>query len=445
MTFTSPLTATFNSSDVIPDVTAVEDCGNGPTPIKVSLLSDTTNGTCPLIVTRMSAAADDCGDMFTNIQTLTINCPPPPCSCVLSFTTPSTLTVCDGDTIPGVVAMEKCASGLSTTVPTSFLGAMTNGSCPKIITRTNTAMDNCGNLYTNVQTITVNCRGSICGHIFADCDGSGDLTTGDVGLSNVVVNLLNANGAVIGTTKTDVKGGYCFNSLAGGNYTVSVTAPTGYSQTAGTTSYHWKDTYGRICWQENDGYIHCTSSGTECWWDKSSNCHWKDSYGRDCWKDNWGNTHCQPCSYQSCNVSTYNNKITVMLTNCTSKLDVDFAYTGSKPCLSVTCSTPSYVKCGTSYTYTCTVVNTGNVCFTGGTVCHTIGNCNSWGGWNNGCTTINDQCPPLSPGQKCTFTHKCTSSSWNQGTIGCQANVNCYTGKSGNCSGQNTCYSQCGW
>jgi len=368
---------------------------------------------------------------------------PPPCNCTLSFTSPSSITNCAGDTIPPMTAVESCSPGLSNSVPVTVMSATTNGTCPSIITRVGVAQDDCGNLYTNTQVITVNCRGSICGHIFADCDGSGDLTQGDVGLSNVVVTLLDSNNKALGTQATDANGGYCFTNLAGGNYTVSVTPPAGYSQTAASTSYHWKDGYGRNCWFENDGYIHCLSSGTECWWDKNNCCHWKDYYGRDCWKDNYGNIHCQPCSYQSCNVTTYNNKICVTLSNCVSKTDVDFAYTGSRSCLQVTCSVPNYVKCGQSYTYTCTVVNNGNVCFTGGKVCHTIGNC-GWGGWNN-CCTVYDDCPPLSPGQKCTFTHKCTTSYWNCGTIGCQANVNCYTSKYGNCSGQNTCYTSCGW
>jgi len=365
----------------------------------------------------------------------------PPCTCTLTFISPPSLTLCAADTIPPVVAAQTCAGGISNTVPVVFVGAATNGTCPTIITRTNSAMDSCGTAYTFVQTITINCQGNICGHVFADCDGSGDLTKGDVGLSKVVVSLLNSN-KVVGTVATDSNGGYCFTNLPGGSYTISVTPPSGYSQTAASTSYHWKDNYGRTCWQENDGYIHCVSSGTECWWDKGNNCHWKDSYGRDCWKDYWGSTHCQPCSYQSCNAPTNNNKICLTLTNCTSKTDVDFAYTGTKSCLSVSVCAPSYVKCGQSCTYTCTVTNTGNVCFTGGTVCHQIGNCGYYG-WNN-CQNIYDNCPPLSPGQSCTFTHKCTFNSWNCGTVGCQSTVNCNS-HNGNYSCQSSCYSQCGW
>jgi hypothetical protein len=367
----------------------------------------------------------------------------PPCNCVLTFNSPSTITNCAGDKIPDAVASENCGSG-ATSVPVTVIGAVTNGVCPQIITRTNAATDDCGNLHIFVQTITVNCKGSVCGHIFADCDGSGDLTAGDIGLSNVVVTLVNSANAVLGTQKTDANGGYCFTNLAGGVYTVLVTPPSGYSQTAASTSYHWKDNYGRICWGENDGYIHCLSSGTECWWDKSNNCHWKDGYGRDCYKDNYGNTRCQPCGYQSCNATTYNNKLTITLTNCTALTDVDFAYTGSKACVSVSVCSPSYVKCGQTCTYTCTVVNNGNVCFTGGKVCHTIGNC-SYYGWGSGCTTVTDNCPPLSPGQSCTFTHKYTCSSWNYGTVGCQSSVTCYQKNGSYCNQSSSCYTQCGW
>ncbi len=367
---------------------------------------------------------------------------PPPCNCTVTFNAPQSITNCAGDTIPDVTATQDCGAG-PLSVPVVFVSATTNGTCPQIITRNFTATDACGNPVPFTQTITVNCRGNICGHVFADCDGNGDLTAGDVGIAKITVTLLDSSKHVLGTTVTDANGGYCFTNLAGGDYVVTINPPSGYCQTAASTSYHWKDCYGRTCWQENDGYIHCLSSGTECWWDKNNTCHWKDSYNRDCWKDNWGVTRCQPLCYKSCNGPTNSNCISVTLTNCTSLTDVDFAYTGTKPCLAVSCSGPSYVKCGQSYTYTCTVTNTGNVCFKGGNVCTTVGNCNYWGGWNN-CNSYNGNCPPLSPGQSCKFTVKCSFNSWNCGTVSCQSQVNC-NHNFGTCSGQSTCYSQCGW
>jgi hypothetical protein len=378
----------------------------------------------------------------STVDALLYNLPPPPCNCTLTFNSPQSITNCAGDTIPDVTASQDCGAG-PLNVPVTFVSATTNGSCPSIITRNYTAMDACGNVYPFTQTITVNCKGNICGHVFADCDGNGDLTQGDVGIGKVTVTLTDANKKVIGTITTDANGGYCFTNLAGGNYVVCINAPSGYCQTAASTSYHWRDSYGRTCWQENDGYIHCLSSGTECWWDKYNTCHWKDSYNRDCWKDNWGTVRCQPLCYNSCNAPSNNNCISVCLTNCTSLTDVDFAYTGTKPSLSVTCSGPSTVKCGQSYTYTCTVVNNGNVCFKGGNVCTTVGNCNYWGGWSN-CNNYTGSCPPLSPGQSCKVTVKCSFNSWNCGTVTCQSQVSC-THKSGTCSGQDSCNSQCSY
>jgi hypothetical protein len=369
--------------------------------------------------------------------------PQPPCNCTLTFSGPSSVTNCQGDSIPGVTASQDCGAG-PVSVPVTLSSATTNGSCPSIITLVYSAKTDCGDVKTFTQTVTANCRGNICGHVFADCDGNGDLTAGDVGISNIIVSLLDSANHLLGKTTSDKNGGYCFTNLSGGNYVVTITPPSGYCQTAASTSYHWKDSYGRTCWQENDGYIHCLSSSYECWWDKSNTCHWKDTYNRDCWKDGWGYIHCQPLSYKSCNALTNNNCISVTLTNCTSQTDVDFAYTGTKPSVSVSCSGPSSVRCGQTYTYTCTVENTGNVCFKGGNVCTTVGNCTYWGGWNYGCNNYTANCPPLSPGQKCTITVKCSFNSWNCGTVACQSQVNC-NHNYGTSSGQSWCYSQCSW
>jgi|GEM_PF-923322 len=147
------------------------------------------------------------------------------------------------------------------------------------------------------------CSASICGHIFADCDGSGSLTAGDVGLANVKVSLTDTNGNAAGSTTTDTNGGYCFNGLQPGTFVVVVTPPAGYQQTAGTTACHWRNNDGRDCWLDNDNYLHCKKSQTECWTDKDSCKHWKDDSGNDCSYDKSNNYHCQPCSYQPCSRS----------------------------------------------------------------------------------------------------------------------------------------------
>ncbi len=83
-----------------------------------------------------------------------------PCTCTLSFSCPSNQMICAGETIPNpqteasqIIATDTCLG----TVPVSFLGATTNGSCPQIITYTFGATSGCGQLFTCSQTITINC------------------------------------------------------------------------------------------------------------------------------------------------------------------------------------------------------------------------------------------------------------------------------------------------
>ena len=289
------------------------------------------------------------------------------------------------------------------------------------------------------------CTANICGTIFADCDGSGDLSVKDVGLKNVLVKLLNAAGQQVSTANTDTNGSYCFGGLAAGSYKVVVTPPAGYKQTSASSGHYWKDSYGRRCWVDNDDNAHCIDNGTECWRGKDNYVHWKDSYGRDCWKDNNNNYRCQPISYKTCNATNIDNTLCVTVTNCQSKIDVNFAYTGTTPNLVVCVSGPSSAKCGQTVTYTCSATNTGNVCFKGGTICHTIGNCGSYG-WSGTPCTYTSSCPPLSPGEHCEIKQTCTLNSWNGGrNVSCQTKVTCTQAYGTSASGQSSCNTQCNW
>jgi hypothetical protein len=100
---------------------------------------------------------------------------PPPCICTLTFTAPN-LTVCAGDAIPDATASQDCGSG-PTSVPVTVTGAVTNGGCPQIITRTNTAVDGCGTTHTQMQTITVNC--------LPDCTITTSVSTTTAGTTNL--------------------------------------------------------------------------------------------------------------------------------------------------------------------------------------------------------------------------------------------------------------------
>ena len=109
--------------------------------------SAVTNGSCPQVITRIWTATDDCGNSSTASQVVTI-----------ADTTPPTITGVPADTniscdvgIPGysVGASDNCST------PSLSFSAVTNGSCPVVITRTWTATDNCGNSSAATQVVTI--------------------------------------------------------------------------------------------------------------------------------------------------------------------------------------------------------------------------------------------------------------------------------------------------
>ncbi len=61
---------------------------------------------------------------------------------------------------------------------------------------------------------------SICGSVFLDADDDGLFNNADVTVASILVTLYDAAGNVIGRTETDATGGYCFNDIPDGTYTV---------------------------------------------------------------------------------------------------------------------------------------------------------------------------------------------------------------------------------
>ncbi len=71
---------------------------------------------------------------------------------------------------------------------------------------------------------------SISGTVFVDLDFDCVQDEGEVSLENVLIELLDSNGQVIASTRTDAQGNYRFDNLEPGTYAVRETQPAGYFQ-----------------------------------------------------------------------------------------------------------------------------------------------------------------------------------------------------------------------
>jgi len=69
---------------------------------------------------------------------------------------------------------------------------------------------------------------SISGHVWFDRDDDGQRESGENGIANVTVQLLDAAGNVVATDQTDANGFYRFDNLLGGIYSIRELQPNGY-------------------------------------------------------------------------------------------------------------------------------------------------------------------------------------------------------------------------
>ncbi|PWU21560.1 MAG: hypothetical protein C5B50_01450 [Verrucomicrobia bacterium] len=123
-------------------------CGVNVTIITLSTVTN-AGSACPKIITRTWQATDCCTNSATCSQVVTIvDTVPPIITCAPGFTTnfgaPWSFTV--------PTASDACCG---TNVTISVLSTVTNGACPKIITRTWQAADCCNNTAACSQTVTV--------------------------------------------------------------------------------------------------------------------------------------------------------------------------------------------------------------------------------------------------------------------------------------------------
>ena len=143
-------TVTCDAIPTSPAVTATDACDSLVEPV---LSSTTTPGTCPqsYTLTRTWTATDDCGNVSTASQVITVQDLIAP---VLAGVPADATAPCDAIPLaPSVTATDACDS----LVEPVLTSATTPGTCPQsyTLTRTWTATDECGNVRTASQVITV--------------------------------------------------------------------------------------------------------------------------------------------------------------------------------------------------------------------------------------------------------------------------------------------------
>ena len=112
------------------------------------LLTATTSGVCPKVITRVWTATDHCGGTVTATQKMTVADTTAP---VLVDVPGDQVVPCEDVPAPAsVAATDNCDPA-----PVVTFSATTNGACPGTITRIWTAIDTCGNSVSATQTITV--------------------------------------------------------------------------------------------------------------------------------------------------------------------------------------------------------------------------------------------------------------------------------------------------
>src|SRR6185295_18220398 len=132
---------TSTAPGVTGNATATDNCDAAPI---ISFVDTEVAGTCPIVrvITRKWAASDRCGNTNTCVQTITVQATLPPI-----ITCPTNITVqCSGSTATNATGTATATSCGPAPVIT-HTDTETAGTCPfnKVITRTWTASDSCGN------------------------------------------------------------------------------------------------------------------------------------------------------------------------------------------------------------------------------------------------------------------------------------------------------------
>ncbi|MCF6295577.1 MAG: hypothetical protein L3J25_07790, partial [Flavobacteriaceae bacterium] len=218
-------------------LTAIDNCGTAT----VTFGEVNNAGACPgeYELVRTWTATDQCGNETVHTQTITVVDTTAP-----TFTAPADLTInCEDDetnlTLTGDVTDE--ADNCDTTLDATYSDSVAAGSCANesVITRTWSLTDDCGNMTTHDQTITVQditppTIDNEASDLTVECDGSGN--TSDLN------NWLNTNG---GATSSDICGNITWTNNysalsddcgATGSATVTFTATDSCGNASSTTA-----------------------------------------------------------------------------------------------------------------------------------------------------------------------------------------------------------------
>jgi uncharacterized repeat protein (TIGR01451 family) len=155
---------------------------------------------------------------------------------------------------------------------------------PKGFTDTNSGNNSATDTdHINVPTAPAAVRGSIGDTVWEDLNYNGVRDSGENGIANVTVHLLDSNNNTLATTTTNSSGTYLFNNLNAGNYKIEVDQPSGY--------YITKPNVGNNDAVDSDidtttgrsGVITLTQGENDMTWD--AGLYRKASIGDKVWRD----------------------------------------------------------------------------------------------------------------------------------------------------------------
>jgi protocatechuate 3,4-dioxygenase beta subunit len=140
-----------------------------------------------------------------------------------------------------------------------------------------------GEVNTSIDAGLVAVRGSIGDTVWEDLNYNGIRDSGENGIANVTVRLLDSNNNVLATTLTNSSGNYLFSNLNAGSYRIEVVEPSGYyvtKQNQGTSDAADSDidtVYGR------SALITLEQGENDLTWD--AGLYRKASLGDKVWED----------------------------------------------------------------------------------------------------------------------------------------------------------------